>query len=200
MIEIDTEIEYNGHTIKIKYDECPENPRTEHDNITEIHCRQSRYYLGEHAHSDTEEMIAEEKKAKRQGDFVLKVFAYIHSGVALSLESFGGKLPQGHAEFDSGCSGYIIIRREKMLKEFGARRWTKKLREKAYELCKGELEEFAQYINGEVYGYVIDDNEHSCWGYYSDEDCLTEAKNLVDAIENQKKEEAERKQPTLFKM
>ncbi len=101
---------YKGHEISIQYDESPENPRTEWDNFTVIHCCSSRYYLGEENHADWDECREAIAKAKKQGDLVFKVYAYIHSGTRLSLEDFYGKLPQGHAEFDSGQSGFIVVK------------------------------------------------------------------------------------------
>ena len=51
------------------------------------------------------------------------------------------------------------------------------------------IETFNAYLNGEVYGYVVDDYEDSCWGYYSVEDAIGEAKSIVDwKIEEEKKQ------------
>jgi len=175
-------IEYKGHTIVIENDEDPQNPRTEWDNLTEIHCCSSRYYLGEHNHKNWEDfnlMIAE---AEKQNDFIVDVYAYIHGGTALSLGSFHGRLSQGHAQFDSGKCGVIIIRREKMLEEFGKKKWSKKLKQKAYNLCKGDIETFHAFLNNEVYSYNVDDYEDSCCGFYSIKEAMDEAKSVVDCI------------------
>jgi len=176
---IETET-YKGHTITIDYDPDPLGPRTEFDNLTEFHCLSSRYHLGEHLHraaSDIDDVVQE---AKKQGDMVLRLYAYIHGGVALSLQSFHGRLPQGHAEFDSGQCGVVIIRREKILREYGRKRWTRKLREQAYQLAQSDVEVFTAFLNGWVYGYQVDDGEESCWGYYSVEEAMREAKGVID--------------------
>jgi len=174
-------IEYKGHSIVIENDDNPQNPRTEWDNLTEIHCCSSRYYLGEHNHSNWDEFNEAVAEAKRQGDMVVDLYAYIHGGVALSIRSFHeAALPQGHAYFDSGKCGVVIIRREQYLKEFGRKKWSKKLQAKAYEYIKGDIETFNAYLNGEVYGYIVDDHEESCWGYYSVEEAMDEAKSVVD--------------------
>lgn len=172
---------YKGHTIEIETDEDPQNPRTEWDNLTEIHCLSRNHYLGEHNHPNTEDFNLMLREAHRQNDYMIKVYAYIHSGVALSLESFYGKLPQGHAEFDSGCCGVIIVRRKLYFEEFGGKRWTKKRKLHAYDICKADIETFQAYLSGEVYGYMIDDPRgDSCWGYYSTEEAMTEAKSVID--------------------
>jgi hypothetical protein len=41
---------------------------------------------------------------------------------------------------------------------------------------KPEVKEFSAYLSGEVYGYVIDDDGDSCWGFYSVEDAIEAAK------------------------
>jgi len=176
---IETE-QYKGHTISIEHDPDPIDPRREYDNLTEFHVKQSRYYLGEHQHRSASDIHDVVQEAKKQGDMVLKLYAYIHSGTFLSLESFHGRLPQGHAEFDSGQCGVVIIRRKKMLDEFCRKRWTKKLRERAYDIAKSDAEVFTSYLNGWVYGYQVDDGEESCWGFYDIEEAMAEAKGLID--------------------
>lgn len=176
---VETE-EYKGHTITIDYDPDPLDPRRDYDNLTEFHCLSSRYYLGEHQHRSAADLDDVVREAKKQGDMVLRLYAYVHSGTYLSLEPFYGKLPQGHAEFDSGCCGVVIVRREKMLKEFGRKRWTAALRRRAYEIAQSDVEVFTSYLNGSVYGYVVDDHVESCWGFYDTEEAMREAKEVVD--------------------
>jgi len=176
---IETE-QYKSHTISIDYDADPLDPRRDYDNLTEFHVLKSRYYLGEHQHRSTADLDDVVREAKKQGDMVLRLYAYIHSGTYLSLESFCGRLPQGHAEFDSGCCGIVIIRREIMLKEFGGKQWTAALRRRAYQLAQSDVEVFTAFLNGQVYGYVVDDHVESCWGYYSVEEAVAEAKGVVD--------------------
>lgn len=173
-------ITYKGHNIIITNDEDPQNPRTEWDNLTEIHCCSSRYYLGEHNHKDWDacrEAIAEHK---RNGAVVIDLYAYIHSGTRLSLASFHGRLPQGHAEFDSGKCGFVVVPKKGIIENWGKKNWTDKLRARAYEVAKQDIETFNQYLAGEVYCYSVDDYEDSCSGYYSIEDAMAEAKGIVD--------------------
>ncbi len=175
---------YKGHNIDICYDECGESPR-EWDNITEIHYHSSRYTLGDtNWYNKIDEYDAMLRKAKRQGDLVIPMFAYIHSGIALSLQSFYGRLPQGHAEFDSGRAGTVIVRRKDILDNWGTgkkKRITKAMLESAYNSAKGDIETLNQYFSGEVYGYSIDDGEESCWGFYGEiEEIMQEAKDIVD--------------------
>ena len=182
-------IQYKDHQIEIFPDECGESPRG-WENITEIHYHSRSYVLGDTNWygkiDEYDKMIA---KAKRQGDLVIPMFAYIHSGVSLSLSSFYGRLPQGHAEFDSGRAGTVIVRRKKMLEEFGGKIFTQKLKERAYKIAEGDINTYNQYFMGDVYGYVVDEDGDSCYGYYGMEYAIEEAKSVVDYIVDQERKE-----------
>ena len=185
-------IEYKGHTIEIKYDEsCEESPR-EWDNICVFHCHHFDYNLGDknYSRSEQDEYLEEVREAERNGDIVLPLYIYEHSGITISLGSFYGKLSQGHAEFDSGRLGFVQIPRKKMIEEFGKKIFTKKLKERALEIAENEVTELDCYLRGEVYGYVIDEDGDSCWGYIGDiKYCIEEAKGVVDyMVKNDRKE------------
>ncbi len=182
---VETE-EYRGHRIEIHPDESPLNPRTDWDNLTEFHVKSGRYFLGEHEHRTNEDLFDMVKEAKEQGDMVFPLFAYIHSGVALSLASFHGKLPQGHAEFDSGQCGFVIVRKAMMMEQFQKDFSTEEAREHAYAIAESDVKTFNSYLNGSVYGYIIynsgeeEDHRDSCWGYYEIEEALAEARSVVN--------------------
>ena len=62
---------------------------------------------------------------------------------------------------------------------------------KVEQYLKGEVETYDQYLTGDVYGYKVYEvsecdhgHEHkneldSCWGFYGEEDCMDEAKSIV---------------------
>lgn len=174
---------YKGHEISIQYDQNPENPR-DWDNLCEMHYHSNRYLFGDtNWGSDEEGYNAMIREAKKQGDVVLPLYAYVHSGTALSVgTSFYGRLPQGHDVYDSWQCGVVILRRKKMLEEYGGKRFTKKLKERVIGYAVNEVQTFQQYLNGEVYGYVIDEHGDSCWGYYTVEDAIQEAEGIIDWI------------------
>lgn len=179
------EIDYKGHHIEIENDEDPQNPRTEWDNYTVIHCCSSRHYLGEKNHANWEEFHAAVREARKRGDMVFDVYAYIHGGVALSLGDFYGKVPQGHAQFDSGKCGCIVVKKKDIIENWGKKNWTEALKKKAYEVAESDIETFNSYLNGEVYGYLIDEGTEdgdSCFGFYSVEEAMGEAKSVVDFV------------------
>lgn len=184
-IEAETEI-YKNHTITIEYDDNPESPRT-WDNICEFHHWHSRCKLGDVHHIDTESVEEMLAIANRQNDIVMALHCYEHGGITISLQSFYEKLPQGHYEFDSGQVGFVVIRRKKMLKEFGGKTFTAKLKKRAREIAEAEVKTFDAYLQGNIYGYIIDDDGDSCWGFYSIEDAMEEAKSTIDYIVKQER-------------
>jgi hypothetical protein len=174
------QIEYKGHRIVIEQDDNPQNPREEWDNLTKIHCCSSSYYLGEHNHNSWEECNEAIAEHKRNGALVFDVYAYIHSGTVLSLGNFHGRVPQGHAQFDSGKCGFIVVPKKGIMENWGKKNWTEALRKKAYEVAEQDIATFNEYLNNEVVGYIVDDDE-SCWGYYGGKQyAIDDAKSIVD--------------------
>lgn len=169
---------YKGYSISVMFDENPESPR-EWENIGIIHCAHRRYSLGDVQHNTLEAINAAENKCLKNGDIVLPLYLYDHSGITISLSPFS-------CPWDSGRVGFIAIPRKKMLKEFSAKIFSKKLKEKALEIAKEEIEVYDQFLRGEVYGYVVrKDSEEleSCWGHYGLDYCKEEAKKVVDYLQ-----------------
>lgn len=172
-------INYKKHKISIFPDENPESPRF-WDNICEFHCSHRRYSLGDKGfnYQAGSDCITAAQKAKIRGDVVLPLYLYDHSGITISLTPFNDR-------WDSGQVGFVIIRRDNMLQEFGGKKFTKVLKAKALKIAESEVQTYDQYLRGEVYGYRIDEHGDSCWGFYGTEDCLLEAKNTVDWLVRQ---------------
>ena len=100
--------------------------------------------------------------------------------MALSTSAFSCK-------WDSGQVGYIFVSYEDIIKEYG-----KLDIEMATKVLKGEVEEYSQYINGEVYGYQIYNKEEqydcpdsidSCWGFIGDEYIKEEVNSILKNLE-----------------
>ena len=157
----------NGKTVKIFYD-TDFNPRDEFDNFGEIlYLGKGRYKLGDKAVSKEEmDRIAE------SDDYIhLPVYAYIHGGVALSTGQFS-------CQWDSGQSGIVYVSKQKIRENFMVKRISKNTLKKAYDLLRSEVSECSKVLNGEVYGFVLE-NENgeeidSCWGFVEDLDKLAE--------------------------
>lgn len=183
--------------IEVHYDTDAESPR-EWDNLGTIIYSSRRYTLGDincdidnhlyglctDIHPDFPEEQFEEHgwRILEKYYHILPVYAYIHSGVALSTGRFS-------CPWDSGQSGFIYCLKEKMMDSI-----EDYSEERAEEILKSEIETFSKFLNGEVYGFLVIDEEteetvDSCFGYYEDYDGypLEEARNY--ARFNQKEKE-----------
>jgi len=185
---------YQGHIIKIYHDQDAESPR-EWCNLGTLICWHRRYQLGDsHQFDSPEAFLRDLAVASAQSDLsmdqllecaerkavILPVFLYDHSGLAMNTIGF-------HCPWDSGQVGYIYVTLEAVRKEFGAKRVTKSLREKAEDILRGEIVAYDAYLGGRVYGYVIErDGEEidACWGFlgHYELDCLTDARAFVDQM------------------
>lgn len=154
-----------------------------------------------HATGTTTEQIAEGRrltgieisKVLQKNLVILPLYLMDHSGLSMSTGAF-------NCPWDSGQVGWIYVGRDKMLEEWGGpgKRLTQGVRKKAISYLSGEVETYSQYLEGHVYGYVVegpdgcDMEDGSCWGYYGyDHDksgLLEQAKWSVDAeINHQRK-------------
>ena len=174
-------VEQDGFTLKLYQDTDPQSPE-EYENPENgafIVTTKNRYF----------QTIPEGYDVQAIGDYlkthklyhnheVFPLYAYIHSGVALSL----GRLGQFADPWDSGQIGWALVRRDAVPKD------------KRYKAAEGVVETWNQYLSGDVYGYVIEeDGEHldSCWGFYGRDYAMTEAKEaLAYQAEKRKKDDA----------
>lgn len=188
-MEASEEKKIGDYLIKIFPDEQPESPRN-WDNLTKMVCFHSRYDLGDkhdYNHGDYngwDEMEAD--IIRNEKPVVIKpLYLYDHSGITISTSSFNDR-------WDSGRIGFIFVTRENALKEYGKKRITPAIKEKAEKVLDGEVETYDQYLRGDVYGYKVykvstcdeghnhEEEMDSCWGFYG----LTEAINEATAVVN----------------
>lgn len=185
------------YIIKIYPDSDPCSPR-EDDNLGTMVCFHNRYSLGDDHNFKSEnynswdEMEKDIIKTEKVG-VILPLYLYDHSGIRISTGQFS-------CRWDSGQIGFIFISKKKMLEEYGGKIVTKKLKERVTRYLNGEVEVYDQYLQGDIYGYKIfikekgEEKEEidSCWGFYGMDECLDEAKGIVDSrIEDEKPEENE---------
>ena len=181
-------MEYKGYTIEVKQDEIPESPR-EWDNLGTMVCFHNKYNLGdkhEITSSDFNSWNEVENHLKKENDIaiILPLYLYDHSGLRIKIGSFQGHLPQGHAEFDSGMIGFIYITKEKIRKEYGCKHITKKWIEKVTGYLENEVKTYDQFISGDVWYYVVEDENGEdidcCGGIYGQDEAENQAKEMVD--------------------
>lgn len=110
---------------------------------------------------------------------MLPLYIYDHSGITMNTSGYS-------CPWDSGQVGYIYATRETILKEFSAKKLTAKLRRQVEDILRSEVKTYAQYLEGDVYGYVIYKIDEPCdcdpepWNNYPPCNCTKHAE-VVDS-------------------
>lgn len=110
---------------------------------------------------------------------ILPLYLYDHSGLSMSCSGFS-------CSWDSGQVGYIYCTAEHAVAECGSL-------DKARKCLQAEVTTYDQYLQGDVWGYVVEESRHistvrtvdgiqeepeeseewecvdSCWGFYGDD-------------------------------
>ena len=181
------ELNYKGCKIKIVQDDMPENPRVDWDNLGHMVCWHRHYELGDN--HDFKEPIdfknyTEDKENKVR--FILPLFLYDHSGITMSTNNSAYPF---NCRWDSGQVGWIFVTDYDIKKEFGVKRITKKVIEKARSILLNEVETYDCFIRGDVVGWIAEDKNgnviDSCYGYFGLEESakngiIEEAKSSID--------------------
>jgi hypothetical protein len=178
------------------YKDNIESPRT-WDNVGIIAYKHRQYNIGEEKIDidpidwlesilveEQEGIYTNERLAELEEKFfstfiALPVYMRDHSGISLSTTSFNDR-------WDSGKVGYIYTTLDKV-KEIGrGEEWLngRTLEEATKDVLEGEIKTFNQWLEGDVYGYIIEseegDIEDACGGYYGT-DFLTNG--MFDSID-----------------
>lgn len=182
-MEIDKEL-YKGKMIIVMND-CDSTSPREWSNLGTMVLRHRRYNLSNESEVDFDafDSMSEVKKhlVKEYGPmFIYPVYMYDHSSISFSLTPFNDR-------WDSGCVGFIYVTKETVRNEYKVNKIGKNLTNKVKRLLSGELDTYASYINGDVYGYSIEDTDgielDSLWGIYGYEECVSEARVSVDLMD-----------------
>jgi hypothetical protein len=170
-------------TINIFQDEDAMTPR-EWDNLGTIVTFHKRIDLGDkdHGFSSPDDL---QIKLDKKGVVSLPIYMMDHSGLTVSTnpDMFRTCDPQG---WDWGKLGYIFVEEDKIKKEYSVSEVTSELRDTVLSVLNSEIEVYNQFIQGDVYGYVIEDedgnNLDSVWGFFGIENCLEEAKSHAESV------------------
>jgi hypothetical protein len=130
---------------------------------------------------------------------ILPCYLLDHSGITMSTGSFGDP-------WDSGQVGFIYCTMKKAREEWSGEKTHEHykvlgdpdaVRKCAEKYLTGEVEEYDQYLTGDVYGYVVEDgdgeNVESCWGFYGFDYCKQEGLAVGTVCEKRARESAEQK-------
>lgn len=153
--------------LKVIQDSNPESPR-EWDNLGTMICFHRRYDLGDkHNYSSDDYSGWEEMKQaiikEENPAVILPLYMYDHSGISISTSPFS-------CRWDIGQIGFILVSKKKVLEGFGVKRVSNKLVQKLEAILEGEVETYNQYVEGDVYGFqIVDEDDEildSCYGFY----------------------------------
>lgn len=160
-------IDYKGYKIDVSYDESPMRPDEWSSNVILVFNHRDFWIQ----HPDFEADAIFEAGEEVKGYHVFRCYAYIHSGVMLSVGP-NSKWPD--QRWDVSFKGFWLVERQK-----GAWR-----RSQARKLAEAFCEEWNTYLSGEIYRFTIQDREgefiDSCGGYYSMNDLVADAKDVID--------------------
>ena len=132
-----------NYTLSIWRDDFPPNPREEFDNLGTLYIPRPPRGC---SFSDKDANADDAKAAP------VKIPVYIldHSGLAISAAPFGDP-------WDSWQAGVLYVTAEKLKEEYTDRSY-EEAEKTALNVLRAELQEFADYIAGDVYGFTITDN------------------------------------------
>lgn len=162
--------DYQGYTIEVWYDD--------YYDIRDCD-RLGKFYTNIPRHLNPDgvgiEEILDDNNNVKDGYICVYVYAYIHSGIALSTSSFSDR-------WDSGLGGVVATTLD------DAKKWgvaSTATENDVLEILKQEVDELDAVCRGEVYGFTIYDesgnNVDSCGGFLKDnEAAMDEARGIVD--------------------
>lgn len=94
-----------------------------------------------------------------EGYIIKPVYMYDHGNITLNTTGFG-------CQWDSGQVGYAVVTAETVKKKFESNYGL------AEKVIDAEVKIYSQFVGGDVYGYVVEDEEgDSCWGFYGSDPC-----------------------------
>lgn len=197
-----------GLTIKVYPDDAGANDPREWDQLGTMLCWHPDYKLGDEQFSGPDDVggsrsmqdVARWLFRERKATVLLPLYLYDHSGISMRAGGpiyrqspkdeavrSSGRFMGDDAGWDTSMVGFIYTTKERIA-ELGAPA------DSIVRQLKGEIDEYDDFLTGNVYGYVIEDGEgeviDSCWGFFPDHDakgmpwdgCLEEARSVVDGL------------------
>ncbi len=116
----------------------------------------------------------------------MPVYGYGHGDFIIRASVDGNPF---HCPWDSGFLGWAVVSRETARKAWEVKRLTAKTVEDVVKNVVAEVEEYAQYVNGEVYGYEVGRFDYdgsfdvldACYGYIGRDYVEQEAREALNA-------------------
>jgi hypothetical protein len=163
----------NGYTVRIYQDDDVTDPRVDMDHLGVMVCFHQRYTLGDRGHGFREDeytswsAVKDAIDAENDPAIALPLRLFDHSGISMSVGSGAHQCDPGG--WDSGQVGWIFMTKKVARENFG-KRLTKAVLAKIEACLEAEVEEYDQYLTGDVYWYEVEDANgdtvDSCGGLY----------------------------------
>lgn len=159
--------------IEIINDPDPMNPR-DWDNLGTFQIYHRRY-------ASPDKIERDPPHINPKTEIGLKVWGYDHGGIVYAT----GESNPFSCPWDSGFAGIIFAPKERIRRWFGVKRLSKFHIETARKILESEVEDWNRYINGEVYAYLVRDQDgeviDSCGGFYSEDEARAEAQSYLNS-------------------
>ena len=158
-------IEYRGFAVETHCDQDPFNPLDDEDQEgirVWVHPR-SRRRIGN---------VEAPEPPMAPGDVTLPLYFYDHGGIAISTTPFS-------CPWDSGQIGWVYLAKKQVERFFEDDN-----ENRAHKMIVSFIAHYSEYLQGEVYGYVVKDRDgievNACWGIYGDDEPEAQGKEFVD--------------------
>jgi hypothetical protein len=149
------QISANGYTARIEQDEYPEAPWEAEDMFGTLAHWHRRYLLGGQGAQRVGNLEWAEE-ARKAGYAMIPVALYDHSGLYLWEGTGPHQFDPGG--WDSGQIGWYYATPEDMRRNYGVKRISAKVRERALSLLRTGLKQLSDYHGGNVYRVTITDS------------------------------------------
>ena len=166
-------VEYKGYKINIYPDECSESPDDWGNDDAFVVYDHRDFYVKRDGF-DPKVIFREMQNGKitYDGHYYFPLYAYIHGGTVLSLsrDRYPFTCP-----WDTSFAGFVMVKRQKYA-------WTE---DKAWKIAQGVVNEWNDWLSGNIYGYMIEKDEDEFggrWGYWGDDFTylIEQAKSEID--------------------
>ena len=173
-------IEREGFTAGIFADECAENPFENWDGQGNF------YHWKEHGRDELLkycELLGYDAESRekigKQHKFAVEIDKYEHSGISYSVKSEGI-----NCRWDTSSTWAVWFPDKCAMDEIMRFKTLKAQKKRAVELAREACTLFNQWVNGDVWGFRIEDEQgneiDSCWGFYGIESAREEVKSQLD--------------------
>ena len=174
--------EYKGYSIEISQDEYADDPTENYEEDIILCILSKRYRNPAEKKGDRHPVDYWQRWPKRNPKYACyPLWVYDHSGVHYlptlsdADNPFSGKLPAGHAEFDTARAGFIAVKKSRVRGQV-----------KRFQTARDAVAEYTAYSNGGVYRYTIRDSVgdvvYSCGDYYGLDQARQDAHRFIDNL------------------